>query len=258
MTIPTRRADRLAALAGPRRRPRRHGPETGGRSTIRPFEPPTRPPESEPDPSRMDLIDISRSVAPSTAVWPGDQSVTHSWTSRLEAGGSVNLSALSLSLHTGTHVDAPYHVAEEGRTTDALPLSAFVGPCVVVDTSGASTIRPEHLPARPHAKRVLFKTRASDVPDEEWPSEIVPVASKTAQALTTREAVLLGTDNPSVDPEDSTELDAHHALRRAGIVHLEGLSLSGVEPGQYQLLALPLKIPDADAAPVRAVLAPAV
>ena len=205
----------------------------------------------------MDVIDISRSVSETTAVWPGDQSVEQGWTARIDAGDSVNVGHLSLSLHTATHVDAPYHVADEGEHTDGLPLESFIGPAQVVEIEDqAAAIRPRHVPKTVQSGRLLFKTKASHVPDDTWPEEILPIAPETVDALDSQGIVCIGTDAPSVDPLDSTELTAHHALRAAGIVHLEGLCLSEATPGRYQLLALPLKISDADAAPVRAVLRP--
>lgn len=204
----------------------------------------------------MDVIDISRSVSETTAVWPGDRSVEQGWSAQIAAGDSVNVGHLSLSLHTATHVDAPYHVEEEGDRTGALPLSAFLGSAQVVEVPEDNAIRPRHLPDTIQAPRLLFKTAGSRVPDDDWPDDILPVAPKTVEALASRNTVCIGTDAPSVDPLDSTSLTAHHALRRAGIVHLEGLCLKGVAPGHYRLVALPLKVPDVDAAPVRAVLLP--
>jgi arylformamidase len=202
----------------------------------------------------MGLIDISRAISPATAVWPGDQVVEWNWTRRLsESDASVNLGSIRLSTHAGSHVDAPHHVIDEGRTTDDIPLSVFIGPARVVDVKTASQIRPEHM-AGSTAERVLFKTEASALPETQWPESITPLAPETVRLLEDEETVLVGTDAPSVDPLDSTDLPAHHALIDAEIVNLEGLSLDGVSPGRYFLMALPLKIVDGDAAPVRAVL----
>jgi arylformamidase len=101
---------------------------------------------------------------------------------------------------------------------------------------------------------VLFKTDASALPTEEWPDTITAVAPETIRVLNQKDAVLIGTDAPSVDPLDSTDLQAHHTLIQHRIVNLEGLSLSGVEPDRYRLMAFPLRIQGGDAAPVRAVL----
>lgn len=204
----------------------------------------------------MDVIDISRSVSETTAVWPGDRPVEQGETAQIAAGDSVNVGHLSLSLHTATHVDAPYHVSEEGGRTQSLPLEAFVGPVRVVEVESDERISPRHVPDALETSRLLFKTKSSHVPDDEWPDDILPFNPETIERLQSQDVVCVGTDAPSVDPLDSTALPAHHALRTAGIVHLEGLRLSGVTPGIYELFALPLKVPDADAAPVRAILRP--
>jgi len=201
----------------------------------------------------MDLIDISRPLSPATAVWPGDQPVEWSWTAQLDEGASVNLSALSLSLHAGTHADAPYHVENSGDTTDDFALSVFVGPAAVVEVQEASYIRPHHV-SDVDAPRVLFKTEASALPASEWPDTITALHPETIAALDQNDVVLVGTDAPSVDPLDSTDLPAHRALIQSGIVNLEGLTFHDVDPGRYSLLSLPLRVEGADAAPVRAVL----
>ena len=225
----------------------------------------TRPARSHPNPSgsgarvtsprRMAFFDISRGIAPDTAVWPGDREVEWTWTARAgEQDSSVNLGSICLSTHTATHADAPLHVHEEGAAVDALPLQAFVGPAQVIEVEDdVSLIRPDHI-AELRAERVLFKTSASELSDEEWPEEVVPFSAEMISHLSQAGTVLVGTDAPSVDPLNSTDLPAHHALRAAEIVNLEGLSLSNVSPGLYELIALPLKIDGGDAAPVRAVL----
>lgn len=201
----------------------------------------------------MALIDISRSVSPTTAVWPGDQEIEWAWSARLnDEDSSVNLGAIRLSTHAGTHVDAPFHISNEGETTSEFSLPTFVGPADVVEVQD-DVIRPEHV-EDVTSDRVLFKTPASALSDEEWPDSITPFAVETIDALSARGAILVGTDAPSVDPLDSTDLSAHHALISHGIVNLEGLRLNQVFPGRYYLMAFPLKISGADAAPVRAVL----
>jgi arylformamidase len=205
----------------------------------------------------MEIFDISRSIQPSTATWPGDASFSAEWTMKRAEGASVNLSAIRLSSHTATHADAPFHVDDSGNTIDQLPLSAFIGPSTVVAIpDGTAFIRPAHL--QPHedhlSGRVLFKTQASKVPDSEWPEAFPAFAPETIEWLAERSVHLIGTDAPSVDPVDSTDLPAHHALRRHQIVNLEGLQFRSVDPGAYRLVALPLKILDLDASPVRAVL----
>jgi len=237
---------------------RRHRPHLRGTGALNTIGlcilPNSRNGNVHSSPTHMALIDISRSISPATAVWPGDQEVEWTWTTRLGAeNASVNLGSIQLSTHVGSHVDAPYHVTEDGDTADELPLSAFVGPARVMDVGDASSVRPEHIDGLT-AKRVLFKTEASSLSDDEWPDTVVPLAPETVERLGAEGTVLVGTDAPSVDPLDSTSLPAHHALTEAGIVNLEGLCLADVLPGTYYLMALPLKISGGDAAPVRAVL----
>ena len=201
----------------------------------------------------MDLVDISRPVSPATVVWPGDQPVEHTWTAEIEEGASVNLSALRMSVHTGTHVDAPYHVQDTGAPTESLDLSVFVGPVEVVEILEAPTVRAGHVRGIT-APRVLFKTEASRLSSDEWPETITPISPDAVSVLQDQNVCLVGTDAPSVDPLNSTELPAHHALIDAGIVNIEGLALDGVDPGSYSLVSLPMNLQNADAAPVRAAL----
>ncbi len=201
----------------------------------------------------MRLIDISEGLSPTIATWPGDEPFRWSWTDQLDAGGSVNLGAFSQSTHTGTHVDAPLHVRTDGEGTEAFDLETFVGPAEVIDVTQADAIRPSHV-RDVSTGRVLFKTSAVARASDEWPDRITPILPSAVSALAEQGVELIGTDAPSVDPLDSKELLAHHALIDARIRNLEGLALADVSKGKYRLLALPLKLEGADAAPVRAVL----
>jgi arylformamidase len=200
----------------------------------------------------MDPIDITRPLSTSTAVWPGDRRVEWSWTMQIEAGSSVNVGALSTSTHAATHADAPLHVESGGAAIDELSLRAFAGPVDVVEVTGEA-VTPADVDDLA-APRVLFRTPCSNLSPEDWPEAVVPILPEAVDRCASQGVMLVGTDAPSVDPLDSTSLDAHHALIRHGIVNLEGLDLSGVTPGSYTLVALPLKIEGADAAPVRAAL----
>ena len=201
------------------------------------------------------VIDISRALTPAVAVWPGDAPFTHAWTARIDEGSTVNLSAIALSVHTGTHADAPLHYEADGASIDQVPLLHFVGPCLVLEID-AQTIAPEHVAENDVLRipRVLFKTRHSHVADTVWDPDFAPLLPETVEQLATQGVVLIGTDAPSVDPAESKDLAAHHALARHGIVNLENLCLRGVAPGRYTLVALPLKLEGVDGAPVRAVL----
>lgn len=202
------------------------------------------------------VYDITRRVAPTTAVWPGDTPFTARWTARLDRGDTVNLATVELSTHAGTHADAPLHYARDGAPVDSVPLLHFVGPCTVVHIEEVRPIRRDDVAGidldRPG--RVLFRTPHSLLPDDAWSDAFAVLEPGLAAHLAARGVVLVGTDAPSVDPVDSTTLDAHHALGAHGIVNLENLLLRGVPPGRYELIALPMRLVGLDAAPVRAIL----
>lgn len=202
----------------------------------------------------MRLYDITLPVQPSLAAWPGDTPFGYRWNARKEADASVNLGALTMSAHTGTHVDAPFHFDDNGATIDTLDLRAFLGPAIVLHLPGRETIRCEDIPADlRQTPRVLFRTDAW--PDPAVFPEKVPVLAPDVPAyLRARGVVLAGFDVPSVDRIDSKDLPIHHALAACGITILESLCLRDVPPGLYELLAAPLKLVGADAAPVRALL----
>lgn len=204
-------------------------------------------------PLGMTIHDISRTLSPTTATWPGDAPVEWSWTAQMSEGASVNLGAIATSVHAATHADAPLHYQPDGASIGEIPLRHFVGPVQVTDVGDAPAITTRHVQDL-DAPRILFRTPHSEVSGDEWSEAFPPIDAAAIDALGERGVVLIGTDAPSVDPVDSKDLPAHHALARAGIVNLENLCLSGVAPGTYTLVALPLKIDGGDAAPVRAVL----
>lgn len=204
----------------------------------------------------MKLYDITRPITPQLVGWPGDTTYTATEVLKIREGDSVNLSTLNLSAHLGTHVDAPYHFLDNGAKMDQVDLNAYIGPATVVDfmdVDGALT--PEHLSRVDLAniERLLIQTKNSHLPDDQWPSEFVYPTAEVAQMMADHHIKLFGTDSPSVDPETSKTLDAHKTLGRGGIYILEGLQLTDVPPGEYELIALPLKL-DGDGSPVRAVL----
>lgn len=204
----------------------------------------------------MKLYDISRPITPALAVWPGDTSYSTRPVLRISNGDSVNLTTLTLSAHTGTHADAPYHFLEEGRKINQVRLEAYLGAAHVADfsdVSGPLTLAHLERVRLAEVERLLIRTRCSELPDAQWPEDIVFPTVETARFLASQGVKLFGTDCPSVDPLDSKTLDAHKALHAGGIAILEGLLLKGVAPGRYELIALPLKL-DGDGSPVRALL----
>lgn len=203
----------------------------------------------------MKLIDVSRPIFTGMPVWPGDTPALFELAATKAGGYSCNVGRARLSMHTGTHVDAPYHFDDAGAKIDELPVDLYVGPARVVDVRGHDTITPDllanfDLAATP---RVLFRsdawTNLAEFPPT-WPR----YAPGLAAWLAARGVRLIGMDFPSVDAIDSEDLPIHHELGRAGVFILESLDLRGVEAGLYELIALPLRIRGADGCPVRAVL----
>jgi arylformamidase len=202
-------------------------------------------------------IDISQPLEEGVPVWPGDTPFSYRLTWSKEASGSVNVGQVTLSTHTGTHIDAPYHFDEKGQRVGELALDVYVGPARVLVREGMERIGPEFFSDRDIAdgERILIRTGAWR--DRSRFPETIPVIDPAlAPWLKKRGVRLLGLDLPSVDPLDSKDLPAHHALASHGIYLLEGLVLDHVQAGTYELVALPLPLIQADGSPVRAALRP--
>ncbi len=204
-----------------------------------------------------EFYDISRTLSARIATWPGDVSFSLEDTFSRQKGHSVNAGCLQMSIHTGTHIDAPYHFDAQGDTTEELYLSVFWGLAQVVTVAKKSgALEVADLPGvdLKAAPRLLLHTDASHLAEDVFPSEIVYPSVGLVQALSAAGIVLLGTDAPSMDALEDRQLPGHAALYQHGISILEGLSLVGVPDGLYELCALPLKIKGGDGSPVRAVL----
>ena len=201
------------------------------------------------------LWDISPLVSPLAPVFPGDEPYSLRWTARLSAQCPVNLTALTMSPHIGAHADAPLHYANDAASIAEVDLSPFLGPCRVIHAIGCGPlIRIEHLQ---HAadglpERVLVRCCAEA--DKVWNPDFSAFAAETIAWLAGRGVKLIGIDTPSVDPASSKSLNSHQMLLRLGLRVLENLVLDQVEAGDYELIALPLKLAGACASPVRAVL----
>jgi arylformamidase len=203
------------------------------------------------------LYDITRTVAPDTHVWPGDTPYRVQHNLRLDDGESVNLTTLTFSPHTGTHADAYYHYTENGAHPATMPMETYIGHAKVVTvTRRDGPLMPEdfgHV-RLDGAERLLIHSHVSDVADCAWP-EVFPYLSVTLiDWLDSLHIRLVGLDSPSVDAFDSTELPCHHALWKHRMVNLEMLMLKDVPDGDYELIALPLKLDKTCGSPVRAVL----
>lgn len=204
------------------------------------------------------MIDITRPLDTSTAAWPGDTGLGIDWTLRMSRGDNVNLSCVTLSPHVGTHADAALHYEPDGSPTGEFDLDAFIGRVRVVDARGQDAVTTELLGEGDAIGAPRLLVRSLDVVrPEEFVSAFPPLAADAAQMLVSAGLKLYGTDAPSVDPVDSAAMSAHRALGSAAIPILENLDLSQAEPGDYDLLALPMKLIATEATPVRAVLLPA-
>ncbi len=204
------------------------------------------------------LIDISPTVSPAIAVWPGDVPFRREVALDMAQGANLTLSAMTTTLHVGAHVDAPSHYRQDGESIEARSLDLYYGRCqvVAVDVPRGARIRPQHLRERLTAPRVLFKTGTFPDPDR-WNDDFASLSPELVDLAAAMGVRLIGIDTPSVDPMDDKLLESHQALARHDMANLEGLVLSHVEPGPYTLVALPLKLAGADASPVRAALLPA-
>jgi arylformamidase len=201
------------------------------------------------------LYDISPTIRPEIPVWPGDTPFEARLAWSIAAGASVNVAAVSTTLHLGAHADAPFHTEPRGEGVGDLPLERYLGPCRVVKVPAAPLIEPRHVEGIDLAspRRLLF--RSDSVRDRRsFPARFTALSPELAALLGERGVLLVGMDTPSVDPFESKDLAAHHALARGGVAILESLLLDGVPEGTYELIALPLKLAGLDASPVRAVL----
>lgn len=207
----------------------------------------------------MSIIDISRPLRSDLAVWPGDPPFAVRTLASRRAGAGINLSALALSAHTGAHVDAPHHFADAAPTIADLDLNAFWGPAQVVTVArAAGPLTPadfDHVDLR-RAPRLLVRSPAAPADPRVFPATYPYPTAELTDHLGRLGICLYGTDAPSVDPAESTDLEGHRALYRNGIAILEWLDLAAVADGLYELVALPLKIVDGDGSPVRAALRP--
>jgi arylformamidase len=212
----------------------------------------------------MKIWDISRTLSDDLAEWPGDEPFHFQLTKKLAEGQSVNLGAISMSVHDGTHADAQFHFDGNGGSIEKASLEIYLGRAVVVDLTGAfSQSKEKHLitieDLQPHAEaigetsRLLIKTGRWNN-SAVFPDQIPVIAADIAPWLQKNGVKLLGLDLPSVDEIDSKSLQNHHALAGAGIAIIESLDLGRVGSGIYNLAALPLKIAAGDGAPMRAVL----
>jgi arylformamidase len=201
------------------------------------------------------IFDISPLITEAIAVWPGDTPPRREIVLDLARGDSVTLSTLHATVHLGAHGDAPNHYRTSAPSIEQRPLELYLGPCQVigVEVPRGQLIGPADLPKAILAERVLLATRSFPDPNH-FNDDYAALEPSVVDHLHARGVRLIGIDTPSVDPYDSKELPAHQAFFHHDMAILEGLVLSGVPEGLYELIALPLRLAGFDASPVRAIL----
>lgn len=201
------------------------------------------------------IWDISQTLRPGLPVWPGDTEFAFARTWQMEEGSAVNVGRMQMSTHSGTHADAPLHYGTGEADIASVELDAYIGECLVVDarkvTGGAVDVAD--LPDLDSADRVLLRTYET-FPHDNWREDFTAISPEAIRWMAAHGVKLVGTDAPSVDPQDSKTIDAHKAVLAADMRILEGLVLDDVPAGRYELIALPVKIADGDAGLCRAIL----
>jgi len=201
------------------------------------------------------LWDISPAIGPDTPPFPGDEPYSQRWTARIGPGCPVNLSAITMSPHVGAHADAPLHYADGAPAIGAMDLAPYLGPCRVIHAIGCGPlVQPAHLAHAAVALPARVLVRTCTKAPTAWSDDFSAYAPETIEWLAERGVRLVGIDSQSVDPASSKALHSHHGLLRHDLRVLENLVLDDVPEGDYELIALPLKLSLACASPVRAVL----
>jgi arylformamidase len=208
----------------------------------------------------MKILDISLTLSLDLPVWPGDPKVSLERYRALVRGDRSNDTRLTCSVHTGTHVDAPLHVMDNGPGVADLCLDKLMGPATVGDLTDAEVVGRKELEAlklAPGTKRLLLKTRNSEFwsnPTHEFSPDFVALSPGGAEWVVKKGLFLIGIDYLSIQRFSEAGGATHQRLLKAGVIVLEGLSLKNVIPGSYQLICLPLKLAESDGAPARAIL----
>lgn len=203
-------------------------------------------------------VDISQPLANGMPHWPGDTPFSFSATVTKEESGSANVGEMAGSLHTGTHIDAPFHYDSNGKTIDALDLERYSGKARVLDVRHTDSLTREvfeRFTWENTPERLLLKTSLEYDP-KRFPETFPVLDPEVAPFLREKGVRLLGVNTPSVDPVESKAMSVHHALYDNDINILENVVLDDVAAGEYELIALPLAIEGGDGSPVRAVIRP--
>ena len=208
----------------------------------------------------MQIKDITLPVYPSMPVWPGDEEVTLYRQQKIENGNNANVSFLGFSVHTGTHIDAPYHFLQDGYTVECIPMDRMIGEVQVIEIpDSAQSIGVKELSSagiHQHTSRILFKTTNSlywEKHEQKFQKDFVALENDGAQWLVDKGIRTVGIDYLSIAPF-SRGKQTHETLLKSEILIIEGLNLSGIEVGVWNLICLPLKLNGAEGSPARVVL----
>ncbi len=203
----------------------------------------------------MKIFDISPLIHPGLAVFPGDTIFQRKVLMDTDSGDHIGLSSVTTTLHLGAHTDAPNHYAPRSVGIDQVNLETYLGPAQVIDcTKVKEEIGVDDIDLKDiTAPRILFKTNSFPNADQ-WTDKFSYISALLIQKLHEKGVRLVGIDTPSIDHATSKDLPAHSVIAKNAMAILEGIVLKDIQPGNYTLIALPLRIKDADASPVRAVL----
>ncbi|WP_422122700.1 arylformamidase [Planococcus sp. X10-3] len=201
-----------------------------------------------------EIFDISMELNAETPEWPGDRPFEYALSVTKEQSGSVNIGEIKSSTHMGTHIDAPFHYDDNGLKIEEMPLDVYLTSAQVVDVQGLEKVEVGHLPEPEAGVTALLLKSCSWQDRTQFPATWPVFSGAIAEWMKAKGIRLLGVDVPSVDPENSKELPMHHSMNNHERFILEGIMLDHIEPGVYELAALPLKITGAEGSPVRAVL----
>ena len=202
------------------------------------------------------IIDISPVVHDGITVWPGDTPYVRTVNLDMHEGANLTLSDIRTTVHVGAHADAPSHYTASGADIASRRLDYYVGACNVFHVSDVRgrRIYPADLAGKNiTSARVLLRTETFPDPNA-WNEDFASLSPELVNWLHNRSVILVGIDTPSVDPFASKALEAHQALAHHDMANLEGLVLDDVAEGEYELIALPLRLAGADGSPVRAIL----
>ncbi len=201
------------------------------------------------------LWDISPLISCAMPVWPDDIRFSAELTWQIGDGCPVQVNHMTMTTHLGAHCDAPSHYDPQGVAIDAVALTTYIGPCRVIHCIGEKLVEPHHIANALEGTppRVLIRTYRQ-APQTTWDDQFCAISPATITLLAQHGVALIGVDTPSLDPQTSKTLAAHHTVKVHKMAILEGIVLDDIAEGDYELIALPLKLHGMDASPVRAIL----